>query len=240
MSALVLTDCVAWVGGLAATTYSNSLSVKQTAEEKPTTCFGGGGWKSVIGGLKTVEVDLKGFWESAVDEPGFTNMGVADTPMSFGATATETTPFWFFQGSNFNYDRGGGVGDVDPFGLSIRGTNSVGLAYGQLAKAKGDVSTTGAIGSAVQLGAGSAGKYLYAVLHVFTAGTTISMKVQSDDNSGFTSASDVASATINSVTAVGATWMTRVDASAITDDWFRLNVTTCTGTFNIGAALAIQ
>jgi hypothetical protein len=241
VSSFTLTDCVAWVGGLAVTQYSNELSVKQSVEEKDVTVFGSGGWKSLVGGLRAVEADVKGFWESPVDEPGVTNLGTADQVISFGATATEGDPMWFFQGSNFNYDRGGGVGDVDPFGLQIRGTNKVGLVPGKVAKAKGDVSATGAIGSGLTgLSANSqvsSSQYLYAAVHVFTAGTTITLKIQSDDNSGFTTPTD--RITLSAITTTGGTWVTRL-AGPITDTYYRFNVSAVTGTFNLGAAIGIS
>jgi hypothetical protein len=232
---------VAWIGGLATTSYSNSLSVKQSAAEKEVTTFGSGGYKEYASGaLKTVEVDLKGFWDSVVDAPGITNMGTVDQVMSFGATATEGDPMWFFQGSNFAYDRGGGIGDVDPFGLSVRGTGAAGLIPGKLAKAKGNVSATGALGSGLTgLSTNSqvsASQYLYAVFHVFTAGTTITVKVESDDNSGFTTPTD--RITFSAITTTGGTWATRL-AGPITDTYYRFNVTAITGTFNVGAAIGI-
>lgn len=240
MSSFVLTDCVAWIGGLAATQYSNELSVKQSVEEKETTVFGSGGWKSLVGGLKAVDADLKGFWESAVDATGFTNMGTADQVMSFGATATEGDPMWFFQGSNLSYDRGGSVGDVDPFGLSLKGTNKVGLIPGKLAKSKGNVSATGAIGSGLTgLSANSqvsSSQYLYAAVHVFTAGTTITLKIESDDNAGFTTPTD--RITLSAITTTGGTWVTRL-AGPLTDTYYRFNVSAITGTFNLGAAIGI-
>lgn len=240
MSSFVMTDCTAWIGGLALTTYSNELSVNTSVEDQDVTAFGGGGARSFIGGLRTTEANLSGFWESAVDAAGVTNLGVVNQACTFAANTTEGSAVAMAQLGAFSYERGGGVGDVNPFSLDMSGTDGVGAVHGLLAKSKGNVSATGALGSAVQLGAGAAGKYLYAVLHVFTAGTTISMKVESDDNSGFTTAADVASATMNLVTTTGGTWMGRVDASAFTDDWYRLNVTAITGTFNVGAALAIQ
>jgi len=148
---------------------------------------------------------------------------------------------YMMQATKFSYEILGDVGEVTPFTLEASSSEgATGLVRGQLAKAKGNVSATGATGSAVNLGAGSAGKYLYLALHVFSAGTTISVKVESDSAQAFSSPADVASATISSVTAAGGTWITRVDASALTDTWYRVNVTAVTGTFSVAAALAIQ
>lgn len=240
MSAFVLTDCTMWIGGLALTTYSNELSVKETVDDQETTTFGNGGYKSRIGGLKTVDGDAKGNWESPVDAAGITNLGVADQVVTGSLLGTEGSPAKFFQGGVFDYERLGKVGEVDPFSMSIMGTNGVGVVTGQIAKAKGNVSATGAVGSGLtdlsandQVGAS---QFLYAVVHVFTAGTTMTLKVQSDDNAGFSSPTD--RITLSAITATGGTWVTRL-AGPITDTYFRFNCTAITGTFNIGAAIGI-
>ena len=62
------------------------------------------------------------------------------------------------------------------------------------------------------------------------------LTIESDDNGSFTSATT--RATIGPLTATGGTWVTRV-AGAITDDYYRFNVTAITGTFSVGAAFGI-
>lgn len=231
-----MTDCAAWIGGLALTTYSNELSAQQSVEDKDVTTFGST-YKSRIGGLKTVEASLKGFWESAVDAEGVTLLGTSDQVCTFCPTgSTETSAALFFQAGNFSYQTGGGIGDVAPFELSMMGSNGVGAVQGQLAKAKGNVSATGALGSGLNLGAVSATQYLYAAFHVFTAGTTITVKIESDDNANFTSATD--RITFSAITTTGGTWATRL-AGAVTDTYYRFNVTAITGTFNVAASIGI-
>jgi hypothetical protein len=116
------------------------------------------------------------------------------------------------------------------------GTNGVGVVRGGVAKAKGNVSSTGATGSVQQLGDVAANEFLYATLHVFSAGTTITVQVQSDDNSGFSS--PTTRATFSGVTTAGGNWVTRV-AGAITDTYWRFNVSAVTGTFSIAGAIGI-
>jgi hypothetical protein len=79
-------------------------------------------------------------------------------------------------------------------------------------------------GTSVQLGAVSSTQRLYVALHVFSvSGTTPSLTVaiQSDNATGFPSASTVT--TLTAATAIGSQ-ITRV-AGPITDDWFRVSYT---------------
>ena len=176
-----------------------------------------------------------------IDADTFATLGARDEAMTVTPTGVATATAYMMQATKFSYEMFGAVGDVAPFSLEAQGSEgAAGLVRGQLAKAKGTVSATGAFGSAVNLGAGAAGKYLYLAFHVFSAGTTISVKVESDNAQAFSTPADVASATIGPITAAGATWMTRVDASSFTDAWYRLNATACTGTFSVAGALAIQ
>lgn len=245
MASLVLTDCTVFVHDTDFTGFSNELSLSISVDDLDSTVFASGGYRTRKGGLKDVEADLSGFWEAAEaggspDTAGFSDLGGIDRVVTFTPEGLEQGPAYICQLGKFSYEHGGGVGELDPFSLAMQGTNGVGLVRGQLAAERQTVDATGVLGTPVQLGAGSAGKYLYLAFHVFSAGTTISVKVESDDAEAFTDPSDVASATITSVTTAGGRWMTRVDASSITDDWFRVNVTAITGEFDVAASIAIQ
>jgi hypothetical protein len=206
-------------------------------EEKEVTTFGGGGFKQRIGGLRDTECDIKGLEDTsaAIDADTFANVGVQRV-VTVSTTGLAAATAYMFKATNFEYQHFGGVGDAATFSLKMMGSDGVGLVRGQVAAAKGNVSATGALGSGLNLGAVGASQYLYAALHIFTAGTTITVKVQSDDNSGFTSPTDVA--TLGPFTTTGGTWMTRV-AGAITDTYYRFNVSAITGTFNAAGAIAV-
>lgn len=231
-----MTDCTAWIGGLAVTTYSNELSVSTSVEEQDVTPFGSTA-RSFIGGLKTTEANLSGFWESAVDAAGVTNLGVVNQACTFASSTTEGAAVAMAQLGAFSYDRGGGVGEVNPFSLDMSGTDGVGTVHGLLAKAKGDVSATGVLGSVVNITGPTSSQYVYCAFHVFTAGTTITIELQSDTAANFPSATT--QATIGPLTATGGTWMTRVAGALSGEDYWRLNVSAITGTFNVGAAIGI-
>jgi hypothetical protein len=143
-----------------------------------------------------------------------------------------------FQGGKFSYSLGGQIGEILPFDLDMMGSHGAsGLVRGQITKAKGTVSATGASGTGVNLGNVATGQYLYATFHVFgTPGTTITAVIQSDDNAGFSSATN--RITFGPITTAGGTWGTRV-AGPLTETHYRLNVTAITGTFTVAAAIGI-
>ncbi len=118
----------------------------------------------------------------------------------------------------------GGVGDVAAYEASWSGRQK--LVRGTLTSAQ-VVSATGT-GTGFQLGSVTASQRVYAALHVLSvAGTTpsITVKIQSDNNSNFNSPTDVI--TFNAVTAHGGQFSSA--AGSITDDWWRASWTV-TGT----------
>lgn len=243
MSTLALLNAFSYVDGHDFTADTNQVSLSMEAAQLDKTTFRSSGWTELTGGLKSSTFDQNGFWQAGtgqVDPDAFTNLATRNRVHTMGPVETEQTVAYMWQAGHFTYQLLGSLGEMAPFTIQSQGTDGVGVVRGQLARELGSVSATGATGSAVNLGAGGSGKYLYMTFHVFSAGTTISAKVESDNAEAFSSPADVASATVGPITTTGGTWMTRVDASAITDTWFRLNVTAVTGSFSIAAAMAIQ
>lgn len=241
MTAAPLLNSTIYVGGHDFTADTNKGMFSADAAVNDATTFASQGWKEGKGGLKSFEASLEGFWASAtadaVDPEIFPRLGVADEVASVAPTGAEGGPCYICQASKLQYSLFGEIGQLIPFALGLGGSNTQGAVRGLLAKAKGEVSATGATGTALQLGAASADQFVYAAVHVFgTPGTTITIKVQSDNASNFPSATDIA--TIGPLTAAGGTWMTRV-AGPITDDWFRINVSAITGTFTIAGAVGV-
>lgn len=239
MATFVLLDATSHVHGYDFSGDSNKVALKSTVDAPESTVFGSGGYKSRKGGLRSVDYEVNGYWDSLPDAQGFNDLGVSDRAVTVSASGTtETSVAYLFQAGQFEYEAFGDVGAMNPFKVKMMSTNKVGVVRGQLAKAKANVSSTGATGTGCNLGAGGAGKFLYATLHLFSVGTTVTVIVQSDDNSGFTTPTTVA--TIGPLTTVGGTFITRVDASAITDNWFRFNVSAITGTFSMSGAIGVQ
>jgi hypothetical protein len=225
-----------------ATGDSNQMDFTGTQPALDGTTFRSGGWEVVGGsGLKKLNFGFNGFWSAATtaaqDPQSFNQLGAANRVFTAGIAETEGAPAFIWKGGQFDYQAFGEINTLAPFSIQSTGTDGIGAVRGKLTKAKGDVTGTGGMGTVVDLGAVSAGKYLYCAVHVFTAGTTISMDLASDDDVGF--ASGTTRASIGPLTTAGGTYVTRV-AGPITDNYFLLNVTAITGTFNIAAAIAVQ
>lgn len=240
MTIQTLINCYSFVHGYDFSTDINQLKLDVGVNQLNSTVFGPSGYTSVIGGLKTWSYNLGGFWQSAtsgaVDPEAFPDLGTADRVYTSGADQTAGTAAFLGRGGKFDYSIGGAIGEIMPFSLNCYNTDRYGVVRGQLGAAKGNVSATGALGSGLLLGAVATGQYLYASFHVFTAGTTITVTVQSDDNAGFSSPTTVG--TIGPLTTTGGTWMTRV-AGPLTDTYYRFTVTAITGTFNVAGAIGI-
>ncbi|GIH76139.1 hypothetical protein [Planobispora longispora] len=240
MAPTVLLDAYAYVAGHDFTTETNRLSWSGEAAALDRTTFGSGGWTELTGGLKSHTFDMAGFWDSAaadaVDPEAFTDLGGGGRVFTFGPIETEGEVAYLGQLGHFNYSLLGAHGELAPFSLTSQGTDGVGIVRGKLAKAKGAAAATGVLGSVVELGNVPAGQYLYASLHVISAGTTITVQLQSDDSAGF--ASPTTRATIGPITTRGGTWATRV-AGPLTETHYRLNVSAITGAHVVAGAIAI-
>lgn len=241
MSSFAFTDATIWVAGYDFTGDSNQLSLNLSTDELDSTTFGSGGYRSRIAGLRNTQMQVGGFWQSdttdAVDPQVFPNLGSADRVVTLAPDTDEGTAAYMFQAIKLGYNMFGEIGTVTPFTLDAQGSNGVGAVRGQVTKAKGNVSATGATGTALELGEVSSSQYLYATFHVFSAGTTITAVVESDDASNFPSATT--RITFGPITTAGGTWGTRV-AGAITDTHYRLRVTAITGTFSVACAIGIR
>lgn len=246
MGTQALVNAACYLAGHDFTADSNELMLTAEGEMKEKTNFRNvitnGPWKEYLLGLKTATLNMRGYWQSAssdaVDPEIFTNLGTADRVLTVAAQETEGFPAAMLRSMPANYQMfAGGIGEVAAF--SLTGATSTGpLVRGTLLKKYGSVSATGATGTGVQLGAVGASQFLYATFHVLgTPGTTITAVVESDDNSGFTSATT--RITFGPLTTAGGTWATPV-AGSITDTWWRVRITAITGTFTIACAVGIQ
>lgn len=195
-------------------------------------------------GLEDVSANGSGPWQAGsglVDPQMFSNLGTLKV-ITMTPAATEAERAYLFRATDYMYRPfGNAVGELGTFewtaqGAKSSGTLSAGAIAGYLGKAKGNVSATGALGTHKQLGAVSATQAIYASFHVFSVGTTITVVVESDDNSDFSSATT--RATIGPLTAVGGTWSRT--AGAFTDDYWRFRVTAITGTFSVAGAFGIK
>lgn len=237
MAAQVLTDAILWANDYNLTSVTHQIALNASVKEVDATVFGGNGYVTMIGGLRSVDLEVHGYWDAPPDASIYNSIGVFNIPVTVAPTSTEGSTAYMFQAARTKYDVFGKVGDAIPFSYSSTGSNTVGLVRGLIVDAPGNVTAVGVTGTPQQVGAGSATKFIYATYHVFTAGTTITIQVQSAPTVGGTYTTR---ATFPAITATGGYWLTRVSAAGITDPWWRLNVSAITGTFNGAGAIAVQ
>lgn len=235
MAIFALTNASVHLGALDFGQHLNKVTITAKVDELEDTRFGST-YHSKIGGLRDFEMSHEGHMQYAdPDATLFADVG-AQQVITVTPTGADGDVAYFGNAKRFEYAPiDGAVGDVASFSGMVKASDAYGLIRGKLLLPKTSLSGT-TTGTAVQLGAVGATQYVYASIHCFTAGTTATVVVESDDNSGFTSAT-TRSSTV--VTATGGTFITRV-AGAITDDYWRVKVSSVTGTFSLSAAVSVQ
>lgn len=237
MPVRVLTDACVYIGAYDYTGQTNQAKIASEGVNLDKTTFRSGGWNEGTIGLKSVDFQVSGFWPPDANSGGFDQIGAANEVHTVAMSETEGEPAEMWQGVRYNPQIGAAVGDLAPFSVSSYGDDGIGVVRGALLKEMATVSGTGATGTGVQLGAVAAGQYLYATFHVFTAGTTITAVLESDNASNFPTATT--QITFGPYTTTGGRWGVRV-AGPVTDDWYRFRITAITGSFIIAGAAGIR
>jgi hypothetical protein len=244
MATLAITNAFAYVGSHDYTGDVNMWRLSGEADALDCSNMRSGGWREYKMGLKKSMFEMCGHDDfahatDATDPHTFNNLGTADNVFTTGIAETEGDPAFIHQGMLFNYTLGGSLGEITPFNVSGVGTDGPsGVVRGALALKKTTVSTTGAKGTALNLGLIGSGQYLYATLHLLgTAGSSITAIIQSDADNTWSSATTQIS--FGAQTAVGGYWGTRVAGPVADEDWFRLNVTAVSGSWSVACAIGI-
>lgn len=238
MAGFSLLDATTYVHGFDFTGKTNQIAVAVEVEDLDATVFGSGDFRTRTGGLREVTGEHSGFWEGDVDAQAFANLGQINRVVTVSPNGLDGSPAYLYQAGEFSYEQFGAVGELTPFSLSMSGSSPYGVVRGRLARAKAEADSTGQLGEIVVLPAPVAGQYVYASLHIFTAGTTITVQVQSDNDIGF--ASPTTRGTIGPITTAGGVWMTRVAGPFVGETHWRFNVSAITGTFEVAGAIAVQ
>lgn len=240
MASLKFTDCKVYLAGYDLSGQLNQASLDYACETLDETTFGST-TRINKGGLLKVNAAVEGLWDSsgdtAPDPVLFPRIGSSDMPAVMvpqGATVGNIA--YLFRVLGAKYALNGRTGGLLPFSLELPGTGGHPLVRGKLFHAG---SATGNIagGTAIQLGAVGATQYVYAALQVFGGTGNFTVKIQSDDNSGFTSPTDRITFTqVANATEHASEW-SRL-AGSITDDYWRI-VATNPATRNFAVAIGI-
>jgi len=241
---LVVDNAFCYLGAHDFTGDIKQWSMDGGSEVKDKTTFRNNGARKYRMGLFTTVMSMSGFADLSEDGQDvhlFTPYAARSSRVvTVGNVETEGQPCCMTQQlkAAFNPGGGGPVGELSAFAMTGAAADGVPGIRGVLLKEQGSVSATGAIGTGVQLGAASATQYLYSTLHLLgTAGTSVTVVVESDDNAGFSSATT--RGTFGPLTAVGGNWLTPV-IGPFTDSYWRLRASAITGTWTIAGAVGIQ
>jgi hypothetical protein len=219
----VLTDVRLFTGGCDLTTANNQIEFTAEVDEKEVTTFGSGGWAAVIGGIKKGQISASGFWSAGgtdqVDDNLWPGMGGRGAWSWCPDTADVADIAYLTYGLQANYKILDGIGEVAPWSADMSSAWPIGR--GVVLHPPGTARTATGNGTAVEHVAVTSSQYVYANLHVLSiAGTstpTITVAIQSDDNSGFSSATT--RATFAAATTVSGESIRA--AGPITDTWWR-------------------
>jgi len=216
-------------GGLELAGHGKNVDVRGACAAVDTTPLNvSDGYTTCKGGLKSYTVDLVHMADMAVgsvDETVFALLGTANTIKSVVSRADDGSFGYAMRGVVLGYTPMEGEPGALAMG-KISGKVSRGpVVRGTLLHPPATARTSSSTGTGRQIGAVPAGSSMYAALHVLSVSgmdtPTITVKVQSDDNASFTSATD--RITFAGATALGAQW--GAVAGAVTDDYWRLSYT---------------
>lgn len=185
------------------------------------------GYQTFIAGRKKVTFSMDGMADFAVGE-------VDPTVSTAGTFATGSVPFsvlpagitdgsraYTTSALSLQYTPISGAGELSMFHLAGAGVGAP-LIAGTLLHPTATARTSSSTGTGRQLGAITATQRMYGALHVLSAGTgSMTVKIQSDDNASFTSATD----RITFTAATAATYEWSSVAGAVTDDYWRVSYT---------------
>lgn len=240
---ILLDDCKVWLGGYDFTGSVNRVNVRGARAELGSQRMGDAA-ACYSPGLVQIDAEFGGFWEAgagSVDEliagSRLVTLDATSWPLTFcppvsGTAGSSGGLAYTVQGAQYSFDFGAAHGELIPFSVRTRARTG-GLSRQTILLPKATVSAT-TTGTGRQLGAVAATQQLVTVLHVFAVtGGTWTLTIESDDNSGFTSAT-------TRQTFTGATGLTRQvisTAGAISDDYYRAVLTKSGGT-SCSAAVA--
>jgi hypothetical protein len=229
LTPLVMVDCRIYLASADLTGFSNKQEWSSDIEDLDKTTFASGGAKERTGGLFDTTANVDCFWQagdkSMPDDAFWDNLGVATVPYTVVPTlGTVGSLAYLTRMLECSIKPlSGDVGKLLKASGELKGNWPP--IRGTVLHPQGTARSTTGTGTAQQLGALSATQSLYVNLHALSvSGTTpsLTVKIQSDDNSGFTSATD--RGTFNAETALGRGQTMKIDG-AVTDDWWRVAFT---------------
>lgn len=247
MAVAKFTDAIIYLGSRSIQGKANQVSIQAGVDMIDATVFGQS-TKVNLAGLISWNVKVGGFWDSGTDVAAtgvsfvesasadslFARVGAAKTPITIAPANVDLGPCYFLNEVESSYQTFGAIGQAIPFSLECMAAGY--LTKGVLALPPVQKTALGT-GTGIQLGALSAGQSLVASMHVIQFnGTTMTMSIESDNDSGFGSATSVGS--FAAATGLTSEWKV-IAAGPVTDDYFRTSWTFTGTSFTAVVALGI-
>lgn len=245
MPKTILTNVRTFAVAADLTAVSNKVELSAEVEGKDTTNYASAGWKETIGGLGSAEISAEGQWEagdsSKVDDASWSTLGgVGPWSISGNNAAAVGDLAYFTSALRADYKVGEAVGEVAPWTSTAK--SAWPLVRGQFAHPPGTPRTATGTGTGLNLGAITAGRRMYAALHVLSAaGPTPSITARVESAPDNTFAAPTTRITFTAATAAGGQ-IQRTAGTAITDAWWRMawTISGTTPSFLFVASLGVQ
>src|SRR5207247_8105865 len=107
MAQFALINVNTYVGAVGVNTYANKAMLKFSAADLDATTFLGT-HQARLPGLKQIDYQLSGFWDSPLDVAAFANMGVANQAVTVVPEGVALKTTSLFQAGEFNSEEFGG------------------------------------------------------------------------------------------------------------------------------------
>lgn len=231
MAVYALTDAEILAGPLRLTGRSNEVDLALDVTALDKTTFDSSGWRELLGGLKMAKASTAGLYDADVVESGalnfdselFSELGGSQYPLTICPVKTDGGVAYIGGIRRANLAQFGNVGELAAYRSDMWGDGV--FARGALIHPANVLRTATAVGTAVTLGTVASGRSIVAAIHVLAVtGTSpqLTVVVQRDDNSGFTSPTTVA--TLGPVSAPTSS-LTVVAGPITPDDRYRVSYT---------------
>ena len=166
----VLTNATIWLGGYDLTASTNEVTFNAARQEKPVSRFGDT-IEATYPGAQTVSAEVKGFWDSTLDGPQFTQLTAPSEswPLTVCPDGGDEGEVQYeIQAYSFNYSALEATwGASLPFRLAAKSKSGGRLDRGLVVLSKGTYALSAVSVSKHQLGAVSATQKIKATWHVF-------------------------------------------------------------------------
>lgn len=225
MATFSMTDVQVFAGAYDLQAQANSVTLDQTVDDLDATTFGSAGVKAHAAGLKDFTAQVEGFTDPLVTGQQFASLGGADVILTVSPTATAGAASYQAKGGLLSaFSETESLGELRKFSLNLSGRNPRGIVRSTILRAH-SAATAGGTGTGYLIGTASAAQTVTSSVHLTalsgTATPTLTVTVQRDDNTGFTS--PVTLHTHTALTAIGAN--VAETAGAQTDSYYRITWT---------------